>query len=104
MSVNYTKYPVLDCGHSYRHYDEFLKNVNCQRCLFVWFNAHGELVQATEQAYQEDPRIIVQTRGKKFLHRFLQFLSTVANMKKLEQEIQEAKEVAPEGAVLWEKV
>lgn len=86
------KYPVLACGHKYRN--EFEPNHrNCERCWFAFFQTHGELTQAVEEAYQTGgAKLVSKLRGPKFLHQFLKFLSTVAFVKMQQEAAEKVKE------------
>lgn len=86
------KYPVLACGHKYRN--EFEPNHrNCERCWFAFFQTHGELTQAVEEAYQTGgAKLVSKLRGPKFLHQFLKFMSTVALVKMQQEAAEKVKE------------
>jgi hypothetical protein len=52
---------------------------NCEHCWMAWFQNHGEIVQQLDEMYQNHgEKLIVQLQGKKFYHRWRQFMSTVA--------------------------
>lgn len=72
---------VLACGHRL-DLGRQPRNKNCEDCWFAWFNEHGEICQQLDEmntAHGDD--VIVQLQGVKFLHRWRQFMSTVANWK-----------------------
>lgn len=57
---------------------------NCQTCWFAWFNNHGEVVQQLDEMHTAGgDTLIVQLQGKKFLHRWRQFMATVAQWQKV---------------------
>lgn len=57
---------------------------NCESCWFAWFNEHGQIVQQLDEMLQtHGEELIVKLQGKKFLHRWLQFMSTVAQWKQV---------------------
>ena len=72
----------LDLGHQPRHR-------SCDQCWFAWFNAHGELVQQLDEMHNNgNDRLIVELQGVKFMHRWRQFMATIAQWK-LQQETNE---------------
>ena len=76
----------LDLSHQPRHR-------NCEQCLFAWFNAHGEIVQQLDEMHNNgNDKMIIELQGKKFLHRFLQFMSTIAQWKLQQQTLQAQQE------------
>lgn len=80
---------VASCGHRYRA-DRQPRHRNCEECWMAWLNAHGELVQTTDELHNTEGGVamIIQLQGTKFLKMFRRFMSTVAGMKKA-QETQE---------------
>lgn len=57
---------------------------NCQTCWFAWFNNHGEIVQQLDEMHTASgDAVIVQLQGKKFYHRWRQFMATVAQWKQV---------------------
>jgi hypothetical protein len=71
---------VQICGHKYD--GSRPPNTNCESCWFTWFNIHGKLVQATEEAFQKyGKEMVVGIQGEKFFKMWLRFMATVANMK-----------------------
>lgn len=85
VTRNYTKLPM--CGHKFVPNAEEPRHRNCGSCWFTFFQVHGELTQEVEKAYQEHgPGIIRQTRGPKFLKKFLVFMGTLAQWKKATEE------------------
>ena len=72
---------VVTCGHKL-DLSRFPRHRNCQSCLFSWFNSHGEICQQLDEMFVADgSKLIVQLQGTKFLHRWRQFMSTIASMK-----------------------
>ena len=68
---------VVNCGHKIDN--ESIPKRNCPECWLAWFNAHGELVQTVEQAYQEHGvDFITNQHGTKFVRNFLKFMAAVA--------------------------
>jgi hypothetical protein len=73
---------VVACGHSL-DLSRQPAHTNCESCWFAWFQNHGEVVQQCDEMFQADGGVlIVQLQGKKFLHRYLQFMSTLAAWEK----------------------
>jgi len=57
---------------------------NCETCWFAWFQNHGEVVQQLDEMHvAEGDDLIEQLQGKKFLHRWRQFMSTIASWKEV---------------------
>jgi hypothetical protein len=76
----------LVAGHAPRHR-------NCDACWFTFFNFHGELTQAVEEAYNSQGtevgrELVKQLRGDKFLRNFLKFMSTISMYK---EQLEKAK-------------
>lgn len=72
---------VVGCNHRL-DLDRQPTHRNCQSCWFSWFQNHGEIVQQLDEMFTADGgELIVQLQGKKFLHRWRQFMSTVASWK-----------------------
>ncbi len=72
---------VRACNHSL-DMNQQPRHRNCQYCWFAWFNGHGEVVQQLDEMHTSgQDELIIQLQGKKFLHRWRQFMSTVANLK-----------------------
>lgn len=83
------KHPIVNkCGHSL---DLNRKpRTNCEFCIFAWFNSHGEICQQLDEmraAGGDD--LIIQLQGVKFYKMWLRFMSTVANWKKEQEEMNE---------------
>lgn len=79
------RHKPLPCGHKLV-IGQQPRHRNCDNCWFVFFQTHGELTQAVEEAYQSSgtmvgAALITQLRGVKFLKHFLRFMSTVASYK-----------------------
>ncbi len=75
------------CGHRLDAMNE--PRNNCEFCWFAFFQTHGELVQTTDRAYQEQgTEFLDRTRGQKYRKMFLRFMSTIAMFKK---EMEDAK-------------
>lgn len=65
------------------------RHANCQHCWFAFFNNHGKVVQQLDEMHTAgEDRVIVALQGVKFLHRWLQFMATIAQWKTA-QEINE---------------
>ena len=82
-------YPrVAACGHKYIAEEQPRKN--CPDCWFTFFQNHGELVQTTDELFNTDGglELIKTLRGGKFLKMFLRFMSTIAHIKKNEENMQ----------------
>lgn len=79
------KYPKSTCGHKFRA--EFEPNHrNCEQCWFTYLTTHKPLVEAVEEAYQKGGAgLIIQLKGKKFLHNFLKYMSTIAFLKQQQE-------------------
>jgi hypothetical protein len=78
------------CGHKLDRMNQ--PTTNCEYCWFVWFNSHGQLVQAVDRAFQEQGKdFVIKLRGVKFLKMFLRFMSTVAKLKAEEEQKNEEK-------------
>ena len=79
------KHRPLPCGHKLVA-GQPPRHRNCEACWFTFFQVHGELTQAVDEAYNSQGtevgrELIKQLRGVKFLKNFLKFMSTVATMK-----------------------
>lgn len=89
------KHHPLPCGHKLVA-GQPPRHRNCQACWFTFFQVHGELTQAVDEAYNANgtevgKALITQLRGVKFFKNFLRFMSTVAAMKaKLETQTADA--------------
>jgi hypothetical protein len=70
---------VVECKHKI-DLDSPPKN-NCQVCWFAWFNQHGELVTALDEAFNESPEILDRIWGTKVRKNFTRFMSTLAAWK-----------------------
>ena len=56
---------------------------NCEYCWWSFFSSHGELVQVTDKAMQEQGSgFIDKMRGREYRKRFCQYMSTLARFKK----------------------
>ena len=65
------------------------RHVNCESCLFAWFNNHGEIVQQLDEMHNNgNDAMIIELQGKKFFNQWLKFMATIAQWQ-LEQEINE---------------
>ncbi len=74
---------VVACGHRL-DLSRQPRHRNCETCWYAWFNSHGEVVQQLDEMLQTEQHgetLIVQLQGKKFMHRWRQFMSTVASWK-----------------------
>jgi len=75
---------VIACGHRL-DLSRPPRHRGCENCWFAWFNNHGEIVQQLDEMHVAGgDDIIVRLQGKKFLHRWKQFMATVAQMKPVE--------------------
>jgi hypothetical protein len=75
----------LPCGHKLAA-GQPPRHRNCEACWFTFFQVHGELTKAVEEAYNSQGtevgrELVKQLRGSKFLSNFLKFMSTVAALK-----------------------
>lgn len=74
---------VKGCGHKLDLEFQPTKR-NCEFCWFAWFQNHGEICkQLNEMHTAGADNIIIELQGKKFLHRYLQFMSTLAQWQKV---------------------
>ena len=72
---------VAGCGHRL-DLSRQPRHKGCESCWFSWFNAHGEIVQQCDEMFTNgNASMIVELQGVKFLHRWLQFMATVAQWK-----------------------
>lgn len=79
VTVRYQKVPM--CGHKFIPQVE-PRHKSCEACWFAFFNVHGELTQAVEEAYQKQgAALIVKLKGNRFKNMFLKFMGTVAALK-----------------------
>lgn len=75
---------VSGCGHRL-DMQRTPVHINCESCLFAWFNNHGEIVQQLDEMHiAGGDKMIIQLWGKKFYHRWRQFMATVAQLKSME--------------------
>jgi hypothetical protein len=73
---------VQPCGHLLDQINEPTFR-NCEACWFCFFNSHGQLVEVTDKALQEQGfRFLDKMRGKKYRRAFTSFMSTIARLKK----------------------
>jgi hypothetical protein len=75
----------LPCGHKLVA-GQSPRHRNCEACWFTFFQVHGELTQAVDEAYNSQGievgrELIKQLRGTKFLKNFLKFMASVATLK-----------------------
>lgn len=62
---------------------------NCQPCWFAWFQNHGEVVQQLDEMHTEGlDHVIVALQGKKFYHRWRQFMATIAQWKAYQESLE----------------
>jgi hypothetical protein len=87
---------VAKCGHRL-NLNTPPRHRNCESCWFAWLNEHGELVKTLVNTHVENPQIIVQVQGAKFLKRFRQFMSTLAAWQKQQEEANEQVESGNTG-------
>ncbi len=73
---------VQPCGHKLDQINEPTFR-NCEACWFCFFNSHGQLVQVTDKAFQEQgPAFLDKMRGMKYRKMFVRFMATIARLKK----------------------
>jgi hypothetical protein len=73
---------VKECNHALDQINEPTFR-NCQFCWFSFFSSHGELVQVTDKAIQEQgPAFLDKMRGREYRKRFCQYMSTLAHFQK----------------------
>ena len=80
---------VKACGHRLDLHVQ-PSHRNCEDCWFAFFNTHGELCRQLDEMHTSEggDSAIIQLQGAKFLHRWRQFMATIAQWK-IEQEAQE---------------
>lgn len=106
-SITRSEYGTLNRQQQTRHYHrvpmcghKFIpgaapRHRNCEACWFAFFNVHGELTQSIEELYAKHGATpVVRLLGKKLLHNWLKFMSTIATLKSA----QEAKAQAAKDA------
>lgn len=79
---------VRPCNH---HLDQINEPTfrNCESCWFTFFSSHGELVQVTDKAIQEQGApFLDKMRGRTYRKMFCRYMSTLARLKR-EQDIEE---------------
>jgi hypothetical protein len=89
---------VKPCNH---HLDQINEPTfrNCESCWFMFFNSHGPLVEVTDKAFQEQgPAFLDKMRGIKYRKAFTSFMSTVARMKR-ENDEQQSREIQSGGSL-----
>ena len=80
------------CGHRL-DLSQHPRHSNCESCWFAWFNNHGEIVQQLDEMHtNNNDAMIVELQGVKFLHRWLQFMATVAQWKKQQEKNEQTSE------------
>lgn len=83
------------CNHKIDEINE-PRHRNCESCYFMWFSAHGELVQVADRALQEQGKdFLIRMRGRHFYEMFVRYMSTLARLKK-EQERDKETRIARE--------
>jgi len=66
---------------------------NCDTCWLAWFQNHEEVVKQLDEMFTEHGApLIVQLQGKKFYHRWRQFMATIAQW-----QLAESNEVSTES-------
>jgi hypothetical protein len=74
---------VQACGHKLKEMAE-PKN-NCEYCWFTFFNTYGELTKSVDEAFREHGKdFVVNLRGTKFVKNFTRFMSTLSQLKEME--------------------
>jgi hypothetical protein len=73
---------VKACGHRLDLHVQ-PSHRNCEDCWFAFFNTHGELCRQLDEMHMSEggDSAIIQLQGVKFLHRWRQFMSTIARWK-----------------------
>ena len=86
---------VKACGHRLDLHVQ-PSHRNCEDCWFAFFNTHGELCQQLDEMHTSEggDSAIIQLQGAKFLHRWKQFMATIAQWK-IEHEAQETNGQEP---------
>ena len=85
---------VLACKHRLDLHVQ-PRHRNCEHCWFAFFNQHGELVQQLDEMHTEgNDSVIVALQGVKFLHRWRQFMSTIAKWKEENEETTDATRIS----------
>jgi hypothetical protein len=73
---------VQPCGHLLDQINEPTFR-NCEACWFCFFNSHGQLVEVTDKAIQEQGfRFLDKMRGRKYRKMFCRFMNTVMRAKR----------------------
>jgi len=89
---------VQPCGHLLDQINEPTFR-NCEACWFCFFNSHGQLVEVTDKALQEQGfRFLDKMRGKKYRTMFCRFMNTVMKAKR-ESDEQQSREIQSSGSV-----
>jgi hypothetical protein len=79
---------VVACGHSL-DLSKQPRHRGCESCWFAFFNEHGEMVRQLDEMHTSgNDAIIVALQGSKFLHRWKQFMATIAQWKQKENDTQ----------------
>lgn len=85
-------YTVPECGHKLDMINEPTFR-NCEYCWFCFFSSHGELVQVTDEAFQEHGAGFVdRLRGVTYRKNFTRFMATLAAFKKEADAMKAAQE------------
>jgi hypothetical protein len=91
-------YRVKPCNHLLDQINEPTFR-NCESCWFCFFNSHGQLVEVTDKAFQEQGfRFLDKMRGVTYRKAFTSFMSTIARMKK-ESDEQQRSEIQSSGSL-----
>jgi hypothetical protein len=66
---------------------------NCDVCWMAYFQNNGVVVQIADECFQEAGRdVLERSRGKKFVHYFVRFMSTMARFQREQEEAAKAAE------------
>jgi hypothetical protein len=75
-------YRVKPCNHLLDQINEPTFR-NCENCWFTFFSSHGELVQVTDKAMQEQGApFLDKMRGCTYRKMFCRYMSTLARLKR----------------------
>lgn len=75
-----------DCGHKLDQINQ--PKLNCEFCWWAFFSSHGELVQVTDRAFQEQGSdFLDKMRGIRYRKMFIRYMSTLARLQKEAAEI-----------------
>ena len=91
-------FTVPECGHKLDMINEPTFR-NCEYCWWAFFSSHGELVQVTDKAFQEQgPAFLDKMRGVQYRKMFTRFMATMARFKAESDALKGAQESNGEGS------